>query len=32
MRIKLKCDVSVTIRWLLAFAAVIAEIIYLIRR
>jgi len=29
---KLKCDISVTVRWLLAFAAGIAEIIYLIRR
>jgi len=32
MRMKLKCDISVTIRWMLAFAAVIAEIVYLIRR
>ncbi|MBB6142722.1 hypothetical protein HNQ77_000660 [Silvibacterium bohemicum] len=32
MRIKLKCDISVTLRWLLAFAAAISAIIHLIRR
>jgi hypothetical protein len=32
MRFKLKCDVSVTLRWVLAFAAAIAEIIHLVRR
>jgi hypothetical protein len=32
MRFKLKCDVSVTLRWLLAFAAALSAIIHLMRR
>lgn len=30
MRIRLKCDVSVSLRWMLAFAAAICEIIRVI--
>jgi hypothetical protein len=32
MKIKLKCDIGVTLRWLLAFAATLSAIIHPMRR